>query len=327
MSQTISDRILAEYDNIRSKEEMLKIQRIEKFHLQVPRLAEIRNEIASLGHKYAIELSKNPQDEDNIRIKLNSETDKLKKEKLKLLKENNIPEDYDKTRYHCSICQDTGYVENERCKCYKAKLTEYAYERSNLSNHMKEISFDKFNFKYFSDVADKDGVSALQRIQKAHSEAMKMVDDFDNYEKSFLYFGTPGSGKTFLCGCIATSLIEKGYNVLYITASKLFELMENKKYNRQRDTADDELIDTAYSCDLLILDDLGTEFPSKLRPSFAYDILNERLLAGKKIILSTGLSVDGLSNEYGQRFVSRLFEHFYALRFSADDIRKQKMYE
>ncbi len=327
MSQSITDKIMAEYESLRSKENLLRKKRIENAHRLCPELEEIRTEMASVGYRHAIELSKNPDKEEEIRKALSTEHERLQKRRQELLAENNIPADYDKVHYECTLCMDTGFVENKKCRCYKSKLTKYSYERSNLSGHMQDISFDKFDFKYFSDAPEKDGISPLERIKKIYSEAKQMSENFDEYKRSFLYFGDTGSGKTFLAGCVANSLIEQGYSVLYITAGKLFELMENKKYGRARDITDDELIDTAYSCDMLILDDLGAEFPSKLRQAFAYDILNERLLAGRKMIINTNLNLDELSREYSQRFVSRLFEHFYAMRFVVKDIRKQKMYE
>lgn len=327
MAQSITDKISAEYDNIRSQEALLRNQRVSKYHAQFPELEQIRTQIASAGYNHAMELAKNPEKEEEIRTRLEKEIDSLEKRKEKILTQNNIPKDYDKIRFRCSICQDTGFADNEKCRCYKAKLTKYSYEQSNLSMHMQGISFDNFNLKYFSDKPDKDGISPLQRIEKALTEAKNMADNFDDYKKSFLYFGSTGSGKTFLAGCIANSLINKGYSVLYVTAGKLFEMMENKKYNRPRELSEDDLISTAYTCDLLIMDDLGCEFPSKLKAAFAYDILNERLLAGKKLIINTNLDPDQLASEYTQRFVSRLFEHFYAMRFTSTDIRKQKMYE
>lgn len=327
MSQSITDKIVAEYESIRSKEDILRKKRVEEAHAKCPELEQIRREIAKTGYMHALELSKHPHKEDEIRKKLLEETKRLEERRIQLLVENNIPTDYDKVRYECPECMDTGFVENKKCKCYKSKLTKYSYERSNLAGHMQNIRFDRFDFRYFSDTPEKDGISPLERIKKIYGEAKQMTENFDEYKRSFLYFGDTGSGKTFLAGCIANALIEQGYSVLYITAGKLFELMENKKYGRSRDISDDELIETAYSCDLLVLDDLGAEFPSKLRQAFAYDILNERLLAGRKMVINTNLNLDELSKEYSQRFVSRLFEHFYAMRFVVKDIRKQKMYE
>lgn len=327
MAQSITDKISAEYDNIRSREALLRNQRISKYHAQFPELEQIRMEISSAGYNHAMELAKNPDKEEQIRKKLNKQLKKLEDRKAEIVAKNNIPPDYDKIRFNCQLCQDTGFTGNDKCRCYKAKLTKYTYEQSNLSMHMQDISFDKFNLKYFTDKPDKDGISPLQRIEKALAEAKNMAADFEEYKKSFLFFGPTGSGKTFLAGCVANSLIEQGYSVLYVTAGKLFEMMENKKYNRPRELSEDDLITTAYTCDLLIVDDLGSEFPSKLKAAFAYDILNERLLAEKKLIINTNLDLDMLAEEYTQRFVSRLFEHFYAMRFTSTDIRKQKMYE
>lgn len=327
MSQSITDRISDEYDKIRLNEELARNKRIADVHKNLPELEEIRTNITKAGQKAAMELSKNIHKEDEIRQKLNKEIEKLKMRKNQILKENGIDEDYDKIHFQCPLCEDTGRIGNERCRCYKSKSTKYTYEQSNLSMSMREINFDKFDFKYFSDEQDKNGISPLMRIKKAYNEAKSMTKNFDGYKKSFLFFGAPGTGKTFLSGCIATELLNQGYSVLYITAGKLFELMENKKYSRPRDENDDALIMSAYNCDLLILDDLGAEAPSKLAPSFAYEILNARMSDNKKMIINTGLDPDRLSEAYTQRFVSRLFEHFYALKFNCKDIRKQKMYE
>ncbi|MBP3359896.1 MAG: ATP-binding protein [Clostridia bacterium] len=327
MAQSIADKIFAEYDQLRSKEALLKNKRVNEIHERFPELEEIRREIASAGIEHAVKMSKNPEDEAVIREALSDRLKELETRKRIILEENNIPEDYDRIRYHCELCRDTGFVDNEKCRCYKARLMKYSYERSNLSVYMKNATFDSFDFKYFSDTPEKDGISSLTRIKKAYNEARNMCESFESYEKSLLFFGGAGLGKTYLSGCIANSLIEKGYSVLYMTSGRLFELLENKKFNKLQNENDEENIAAAYDSDLLIIDDLGTEIPSRLTASFLYDIVNERIMAGKKMIISTNLSMDELSRDYTPRFVSRLFENFYAVKFVGKDIRKQKMYE
>jgi len=327
MGQNITDRIFSEYDEMRSRAVVLRDKRIEKYHGKFPELKEIKDEITAAGIEHAMKMANNPDDEDKIRLSLESVLDELNKRKRQIIAENDIPEDYDKIRYNCNLCGDTGFVENEKCRCYKAKLTDYAYERSNLSVYMKAASFEKFDFSYFSDEPEKDGISPLDRIKKAYNEAVKMCNSFDEYRKSFLYFGDTGLGKTYLSSCIANTLIEKGYSVLYITSNRLFDVMENKKFNRIRSEEEAETATMIYDCDLLIIDDLGTEVINKMTPAFLHDIVNERIMADKKMIISTNLSPDELSKNYTPRLVSRLFEYFYALKFIGMDIRKQKMYE
>ena len=327
MAQSITDRIADEYDRIRSDAKVARNKRMEEVHGKFPELEEIRLQIAAAGQNAAMELSRNIDKEDEIRKNLEETIEKLEARRMEIIREKGIDENYDQIRYECTDCMDTGFVGNEKCNCYRTKVTRYTYEQSNLSIHMRDISFDRFNFKYFDDDKDTSGISPLMRIKKAYKAAKEMTENFEEYDKSFLYFGDAGTGKTFLAGCIANELIKKGHSVVYISAGKLFEMMENKKYSRRREEADDELIASAYSCELLILDDLGAEAPSKLAPSFACDLLNERMMAGKKMIICTSLDPDELSNAYTQRFVSRFFEHFYALKFTGKDIRKQKMYE
>lgn len=327
LAQSITDKIFAEYDQLRSREALLRNKRVNEIHERIPELEEIKREITSVGFEHAVKISKNPDKEDEIRKELGSRLKELEERKKNILSENSIPEDYDKIRYHCELCRDTGFVDNEKCRCYKARLMKYSYERSNLSVYMKDATFESFDFKYFSDTPQKDGISPLMRIKKAYNEARNMCANFEDYEKSLLFFGGAGLGKTYLSGCIANSLIEKGYSVLYMTSGRLFEMFENKKFNKLRNESDEENIRAAYDSDLLIIDDLGTEIPSKLTPSFLYDLVNERIMAGKKMIISTNLSMDELSREYTPRFVSRLFENFYAVKFVGKDIRKQKMYE
>ncbi len=327
MNRSITDRIFAEYDSMRSREEVLRNERVRRVHEKFPELEKIRQEITRIGTECALAVAKEPDREDEIRKSLRGRLDELTERRDEILRENGVPSDYDRVRFNCPICRDTGFVGNEKCSCFKAKQTLYSYESSNLSAGMKRSHFSDFDLNYYSAEPGDDGISPRRRAEKSLAEAKKMAEDFDGYEKSLLFYGGTGLGKTFLSGCIANELIGKGYSVLYVRSGKLFSLLESKKFGRHLSQEDEEMISSAAVCDLLVLDDLGAEAPSKFTRSFLYDIIDERILGGKKMVISTNLTLDELSRMYTQRVTSRLFEFFYAMKLTGTDIRRQKMYE
>ena len=324
MAQKITDRILAEYDQIRTREGALRNKRMDEAHKKYPELMEIKKAITEAGVRLASEIGKAPLDAEKLKSAYDKEVTKLLCKRAKILSDAGIPDDYDKIHYECELCEDTGYVDNKKCRCFISKKIKYAYENSNLSEQMKDCTFDKFSLEYYSDEPDSDGISHRMRAEKALGGAKSMAERFDSYEKNLLFFGNLGLGKTFLSGCIANSLISQGYSVLYMRSGTLFNLLENKKFNKESGENDRDMIESIYSCDLLIIDDLGTELPSKFRASFLYDIISERILHGKKLVINTNLSTDEMSNLYTARIVSRLFESFYVCRLTGYDIRKQK---
>ena len=137
-----------------------------------------------------------------------------------------------------------------------------------------------------------------------------------------MFYGEVGQGKTFLSSAIAKELLQKGEEVIYMRATKLFNTYEDYKFNRIQDK---DFLKKIYSCDLLIIDDLGTENPTKMNVSFLLDLLDERLNRGNSIIINTNLKVSELSSTYSKRFTSRIVENFVAYEFYGEDIRIQKV--
>lgn len=327
MAQKIIDKILNEYDEIRSREGFLRKKRVDKYHELYPELKEIKNEITAAGMKLASGIAANPEKAEELKLGYERETKELIERRKELLEAHEIPEDYDRIRHECELCEDTGYINNEKCRCFIAKKIAYTYERSNLSERMKNQTFDKFKLEYYSDVPESDGVSPRKRAEKALRQSQEFSENIDKSERSFMFIGNVGLGKTFLSGCIANRLIEKGYSVLYVRSSTLFTLLENKKFNRLTDVENEDMLESVYNCDLLIIDDLGAEIPSKFTAAFLHDLVNERMLNGKKMIMSTNYSTEELSKMYSPRFISRLYESFYVFRLTGTDIRKQQAYE
>ena len=159
-------------------------------------------------------------------------------------------------------------------------------------------------------------------MKNAHLTALEFVDTFaDEFRNLFLY-GDTGVGKTFLSNCIAKELIDKSFSVIYLTAHEFFDTMAKGKFERD-DTAE-EMCEHIFDCDLLIIDDLGTELPNSFTVSQLFLCLNERLLRRKSTIISTNLSLESLVEIYSERTFSRITSNYTMLKLTGDDIRIKK---
>ena len=292
---------------------------------RVPELSKIDYEIKSLGLKlYKIAL--NNADVKEEVSSLRTKQKELLELKKSLLRKNGYPEDELSERFHCNICRDRGTVDGKVCECYKKLLTEKAYELSNLSALLTHQTFDTFDLSLYSEeVDDYYGVSPKEHMQRILDICKSFVKDFENTNTNLLFWGEPGLGKTFLSTCIAKELIETNHSVIYETAYKTFSMLEELKFKR---TDNEEKlrfkVEKLYSCDLLILDDLGSEFSTQYTTASLFDIINSRLISGKKTVINTNLSMAEVEKKYGERVVSRLFGHYQVLNFIGSDIRIDK---
>ena len=167
-------------------------------------------------------------------------------------------------------------------------------------------------------------VSPRENMQNILATCKNFVMRFPNLEKNLLFWGAPGLGKTFLSTCIAKELIKRGYSVIYETAYQTFSMLEELKFKRSEDDRLKFKADKIYSCDLLILDDLGSEFSTQYTNAAFFDILNSRLIAGKKTVINTNLSIAELGKKYSERVTSRMIGHYEMLEFFGKDIRFQQ---
>lgn len=319
------NEIEEEYEEIRQNNAIDLENRKRAVFLKVPRLEEIDYEIKSLGLKlYKIALSGN-----DVKAQIDDLRDKQKKllvVKKALLIENGFSPDELSERYVCSICKDTGSVDAKPCQCYRKKLIEKAYEQSNLSAQLTHQTFDTFDMSLYSEEIDKNyGVSPKEHMGRVVKICKDFVEKFDNGQLNLLFWGEPGLGKTFLSTCIAKELIATNHSVIYETAYKTFSMLEELKFKRSDNQ--DKLkfkVDKLYSCDLLILDDLGSEFTTQYTTASLFDIINSRLISGKKTVINTNLSIEELKKKYGERVVSRLYGHYKVIQFIGYDIRIDK---
>ena len=322
--EEIVSKIFREYDMKRTVAERKRQKYVEKVHEECPRLEKITNEINSIGFGMISKIMANPEKSEEIRKEIDFQLKKLEDEKNQLLKEHNVTSEYKEPVYECKLCNDTGFVGNEKCSCFKRKMIENAYENSNLSILVKNDTFDKFRFDFFSDdIIPKSDISYKGNMERIFRASKKFCDEFPNTQKSLFLHGGTGLGKTFLSNCIANEILQKGYNVSYVRATSMFSAYENMKFGKEGHEKID--INELYDCDLLIIDDLGTEYISKPGCSFFFDLLSERIDKNKKTIINSNLSLPEINSNYSTRITSRIYEHFQILHFYGEDLRIKKL--
>lgn len=331
MSSEILSTLLLEYDQKKRRAELDLEKRKQELYAKLPRLQEIENEL----NNFAINAAKNILKGTSSSLDdLNTKVAELKIEKAKLLKQNKIDNTFLEPSYQCNLCRDTGYIQVENsasslCSCLKQKLLDISYNKSNISNLGKE-NFETFNLNIFLDKIEpekyKMNISPRQNILTIKAKCIEFIENFDNPDThNLLFTGNTGLGKTFMSNCIANELIKKGKNVLYQTAPVLLETVIDNKMNKSKTSTQDDFYKNVLECDLLIIDDLGTECLNSMKLSELFTILNTRLLnlnnKVTKTIISTNLHINNIFKNYEERIGSRIAGFYDIHYFFGDDLR------
>ncbi len=236
----------------------------------------------------------------------------------RLLVANGFTEDWLDVRYTCPKCKDKGSVGGYACECYKLLLRSIEYEKLCSKLPVNKCRFDNFKLDYYPDGA---GISPRRRMESVLGYCKAYAEDFSLHSPSLLLYGKTGLGKTHLSLAIAGKAVESGYGVIYMTAQNLFNRLEREKFGRgDGENTEQAILD----CDLLIIDDLGSEFSTQLTVSALYNIVNCRGLEEKPTIISTNLVPDELKNTYSDRIASRILSAYTILQFDGADIRQLK---
>lgn len=308
------------YENIRKAEEKALKLRRDEIEIKVPEVIKIELEIARLCLKLSINILNNAQNKDNYLGELKEKITDLRIKKSELLVSNNYPLDYLEIHYKCPKCKDTGFIGRTKCICYKQKLVDLYYENSDLKEILKKNNFDNFNFELYS--ARRTGtepVSPRKNIEDIASKSWNLIKNFSSTDENLLFLGTSGTGKTFLSNCIAKELLDNGYLVVYRTAESLIQDLKHIRFNN-----DDTLEDLLLNCDLLIIDDLGSEQITDFSRTELFNLLNRRLLKKNKLLVSTNYDLEDLLKIYSERISSRLLGEFTLCNFFGEDIRIQQ---
>ena len=328
--QTAFKDVMRAYESDRDRAAALLKERRAEVYRRLPRVLEIDSKLSQLGIDAAKQILLEGSGGDELLQSLRMQSESLKSEKELLLSKDGVPEGYFADIYRCIICQDTGYVESSsvRCQCLKQRLIDKYYDLSNIRGLLAEENFDTFDLRYYSDIVNPtQGLSPHRNMQIIYQVALNFVEDFDHKFQNLLFYGDTGLGKTFLCNCIAKDLLDRGHTVLYVTAPRIFKLVEDYRFNRDEMFEPDDAVDAVTDVDLLILDDLGAEFGTVVTSAALFNIINQRLLAKKATVISTNLSPAEFETQYSDRIVSRFLGHYKMSKFYGDDIRARKKYE
>ena len=233
------------------------------------------------------------------------------------------PGDYFDVKYECSLCNDEGYDENGKmCICMKRALALATYESSGIGKLMSKQSFDNFSLGYYDAGRERDNMKLVYDACKEYA------DEFTSKTtESMLFCGTTGLGKTHLSTSIAKCVIDRGFDVVYETAQKLFDDFEHEKFSRGYSEMGNSSTEKYFDCDLLIIDALGTELSTQFTVSCLYNLINTRINNEKPMIINTNLDRNELRQRYADRITSRLFGEFSVMPFCGRDIRIKKLDE
>ena len=288
---------------------------------KLPALKELHETISSLSVGQARKLL---EGDETALAELKVQIKELSEEANALLIAGGFPSNYLEPHYECADCKDTGYIASEKCHCFQRFIIDMLYEQSNLKHLLQKENFDTFSFSFYSPnyIDPETGHSSLATIRDAYEEARKFVDTFGKEFRNLFFYGDPGVGKTFLSNCIAKELIDRSNSVIYLSSFQLFDTLAKGKFEKDEQAA--KINKHLFNCDLLIIDDLGTELVNSLTVSQLFLCLNERLLNRKPTIISTNLSLDALVDIYSERIFSRITSNYTMLKITGDDIRIKK---
>lgn len=296
--------------------------RLQEIYNKIPRIEEIDRKLSSLGSAAARAVVKGGDVKQHIE-ELKVQSLGLQEERKMLLAKHGYSFDYDEPKFVCNICSDTGTIEKNgisiQCDCMKKLMFEVACDDINRIAPLKLSTFDKFDYTLQPDEVI-SGINLRENIKRIYLFCRKYASTFGEESKNLLMKGGPGLGKTHLSLAIANEVLHKGFGVIYASAPSLISKLEKEHFSYRYDDLS-ETEDAVTNCDLLIIDDLGSEFSNQFSTKTLYNILNNRILLGKPIIISTNLSFENIESAYSTRFLSRIAGNCGTLNFVGKDVR------
>ncbi len=311
--------IIRDYERIRDDNRFLMESRMGQVCQAVPEYRSLEDSVSSLSVS-AVRLML--EGDEQARGRLHDSLSKIRQRQRDLLVSAGFSVDYLDPIYDCPLCRDTGYVTSEgnrkqKCSCFRRREISILYSQSHIQEMVAKENFSTLSTEYYRG-------EDLRHFEAAVTLCRDFVKNFKQDYQNILFYGTVGTGKSFLSGCIAKELLDQGCSVIYFSAAGLFDLFARYSFDRREKEALQDFCEDIYSCDLLIIDDLGTEITNTFIASQLFSCLNERSLRAKPVIISTNLSLEELRDRYSDRIFSRITSSFALCKLTGQDIRIYK---
>ena len=277
MALTVSqyNSILRQYEEHQTRNRHLHDQRLHHIYETVPGYQALDEAVASTS---VAQGKKMLAGDTNALAQLKDQLKDLAQKRAALLLENGYPADFLDPIYDCPDCQDTGYVHGQKCHCFRQAEIALLYEQSNLKRMLEKENFGTLSYSFFQG-------DELTSYRQAVEKCKNFCTNFKTSYQNLFFHGTVGTGKTFLTNCIAKECIEQGCSVLYFSAASLFDLLARNTFDYRAREELSALCADLYSCDLLVIDDLGTETATAVTLSHFFTCSGRNLLSFLPIFL------------------------------------------
>ena len=311
----------SQYDAIKNHHKLE--ERRKEIYARLPVVRQLEAEIAERSVACAKKLL---EGDKSVLDRLKEDLRDLREQKALIIRAAGYPDDYLELHYRCPDCRDTGLIDGRKCHCFLQAQMKLLHAQSNLEDVLERENFKALSYEYYDDteILPQLGITNAAYMRRVVAGCREFVRDFDKKHDNLLFTGSTGVGKTFLTNCIARELMDDFHSVIYLTASDLFDVFSRNKFDY--DNAEDmkDMYRFILDCDLLIIDDLGTELNNSFTSSQLFYCINERMNMSRSTIISTNLTLARLRDSYTDRVTSRIMSGYRIIPLYGGDIRLLK---
>lgn len=315
--------VMREYERQQLENRRAQEARIAEVYEKLPEIQELDQ---SIGARAAESARRMLGGDLSAREQIRKELAEIRQRKTALLLGAGYPADYMEMQYRCPDCRDTGYADGQRCHCFQQARIRILYDQSNLRQVLERENFEQFTDRYYDETRRIPGLPMTEKeyMNRVMQRCRDIAAHFPEHGQNILFTGSTGVGKTFLTNCIAKDLIDRYVSVIYLSAQDLFELLSRYKFDREPEEDTEENYRHILDCEMLIIDDLGTEMNNTFVTSQLFYCVDRRISMGKGTIISTNLSMDELRDQYSERVMSRIRSSYISIPLYGEDIRMKR---